>query len=492
MTRAARHAATGEAGRVALAGPGLVSEVARVLAARGLASDLGRDDPDELTAAIARGASAAAWAAAEPIDAATALRLVPACQAAAEAGRPLVALAPPLRGSGKAALERAVAVSQLRASGAVVVADPDIWLEAIVLVAAVGVPRGPRVAVVAPPGSWLERAASALAAESEEAGRRGPTVAADGDDLEPVDAVLVDRGAERPELRGGRAPAQIVPVAARAELLLPDDPPMLVGLRAAMAAVTACGRAAERIAAGPGPAPREASAELEIDEARVQRQLDKLASTDRRLGDHEAKVLLSAYGVPITRQAVATTPSAAIRVAKKAGYPVEIKPWGPDVASERAGCPLERGVATAADVRRAFVAVLGAAGLPISETEGDGGAVIIRETPPSGREVAAVIQRVGGLGWAVIVEVPGASTPMAAPAPLRVADATQLAAAVTSTRAGEPEPGRVALAGALRRASHLAVDLEDRIERIDLGRIVVGARGGRTMVIDAAIDLHEA
>jgi hypothetical protein len=60
---------------------------------------------------------------------------------------------------------------------------------------------------------------------------------------------------------------------------------------------------------------------------------------------------------------------------------------------------------------------------------------------------------------------------------------------VTSTRAGEPEPDRVALAGVLRRASHLAVDLEARIQKIELGRIVVGARGGRTMVIDAAIDL---
>jgi hypothetical protein len=489
VSRAARHAAPGEAaGRVALAGPGLAAEVARILAARGLAAEVGRDDPAELVAAIGRGAAAAAWAASEPVDAATALRLALACELAAEAGRPLVALAPPLRGSGRAAIERAVAIAQLRARGAVVVADPDVWLEAIILVAAIGVPRGPRVAVVAPPGSWLERAASALAAESEDAGRRGPSVAADGDDLDPVDAVLVDRGAEAPTRAGM---AQVVTVAARAELLEPDDPPMLVGLRSALAAVTACGRAAERIAAGLGPAPREASAELEIDEARVARQLDKMAANDRRLGDHEAKVLLAAYGVPVTRQAVATTPSAAIRVAKKAGYPVEIKPWGPDVATERAGCPVERNVATAADVRRAFLAVLGAAGLPISETEGDGSAVIIRETPPPGREVSAVVQKVGALGWAVIVDVPGAGAPVAAPAPLRVADAALLAAAVTSTRAGEPEPDRIALANALRRVSHLAVDLESRIEKIELGRIVIGARGGRTMVIDAFIELTD-
>jgi len=489
MTRAARTAAPGEAvGRVALAGPGVAAEVAPVLAARGLPAEVGDDDPAVLIAAVARGVAAVAWAAAEPVDAATALRLAAVGRAAAEAGRPLVALAPPVRGTGKATIERAAALAHLRAAGAVVVADPDVWLEAIVLVGAIGVPRGPRVAVVAPPGSWLERAGAALSAEAEEAGRRGPSVSSGAEEGDPVDAVLVDRAAL--ERAGRSARALVVAVAARAELLLPDDPPMLVGLRPALAAVAACGRAAERIAVGVGPAPVAARDELEIDEARVERQLGKTGAGDRRLGDHEAKVLLAAYGVPITRQAVATTPSAAVRVAKKAGYPVEVKPWGPDVPSERAGCPVERGVATASDVRRAFLAVLGAAGMPVAEAEG--AAVIVRETPPSGREVAALVQRVGALGWAVVVEVAGAGTPLAAPAPLRVADATQLAAAVTSTRAGEPEPDRIALANVLRRVSHLAVDLEARIERVELGRIVVGARGARTMVVDAAVELREA
>jgi len=531
MTRAARTAAHGElAGRVALAGPGVAAEVAPILAARGLLAEIADGDPGVLVTAIARGASAVAWAAAEAVDAHAALGLTTACHAAAEIGRPLVALVPPVRGgapSAKLAVERATALAHLRANGALVVADPDVWLEAIVLVAAVGVPRGARVAVVAPPGSWLERAASALAFEAEEAGRRGPRVGADED--EPVDAVLVDRAAGHADdaLAGHRTPtmagaggssaaapggagggalrgiartaeidragrasrALVVSVAARGELLLPDDPPMLVGLRPALAAVAACGRAAERIAAGPGPAPRTARDELEIDEARLERQLAKLVPGDRRIGDHEAKVLLAAYGVPVTRQAVATTPSAAVAVAKKVGFPVEIKLWGPDVPSERAGCRVERGVATAADVRRAFLAVSGAAGMPVDEASGL--AVILRETPPEGREVSALIERVSTLGWTVIVSVPGAGGPLAAPAPLRVVEATELAAAVTSTRAGEVEPDRVALANLLRRASHLAVDYEDRIHRVELGRIVVGARGLRTMVVDAAIDVRE-
>jgi hypothetical protein len=190
-------------------------------------------------------------------------------------------------------------------------------------------------------------------------------------------------------------------------------------------------------------------------------------------------VLLAAYGVAVTRQAVADTPSAAIRIAKRAGFPVEIKPWASDTPSERVGCPVERGVATAAEVRRAVAAVVGPA-----ETA----AVIIRETPPAGREVAVTIQRLGALGWTVVLEAPGAAGPAAAPAPLRVVDATALANHVASTRSGDPEPDRVALANLLRRASHLVVDHEAQIERLELGRVVVG--GTRTLVIDAHLTLR--
>ena len=489
MTRAARSPAG--VGAIVLAGVDgpAEAEAARVLAARGLACT--RSGEDEVAAAIddalARGAPVIAVSLAAPPDAAAATELTAPCRAAAEAGRPAVLWVPVRRGGGAAAIERAAALAHLRTHGAIVVTDPDAWIETIVLLARCGPPAGPRTAVVAPQGSWLEAAARVLAAEAEAAGGRGPALVAVADEALPADVVLVDHAvaAEVPATRAARA--LVVPVTARGELA-GEAPEALVGLRGALAAVAAAGLAAERLAAGLGPAPLEARAELELDEERLRRQLDKILPGDRRQGDHEAKVLLAAYGVPVIRQAVATTPSAATRIAKKAGYPVELKPWGPQVPSERAGCPVERGVATASDVRRAFLAVLGAAGLRVSEA-GDA-AVIVRETPPPGREVTASIQRIGALGWTVVVEVTGVPGPLAAPAPLRAADATALAAAVTASRAGEPEPDRVALANLLRRASHLAVDHASRFDRVELGRIIVGPKGGKTLVVDAEITLR--
>src|SRR5688500_14515983 len=137
MSRAARSPAAGRDAVVALAGVAGAAEadVARVLQARGLTSeraagarlDIAIDD------AIARPGPPAPATAAAPAG---------ACRNAAEQGRPLVLLVPVSRGTGKVAIERAAALAHLRAHGAVLVADPDAWIESIVLLARWGLPAG--------------------------------------------------------------------------------------------------------------------------------------------------------------------------------------------------------------------------------------------------------------------------------------------------------------------------------------------------------------
>ena len=271
---------------------------------------------------------------------------------------------------------------------------------------------------------------------------------------------------------------------ARGELA--GDTLALYGIRAALGAMDVLGNAAERIAIGLGPAPAAALAELSVDLELRTRQLNKLAA-GMRVGDHETKVLLKAYGVPITRQAVATTPSAAVKAARGAGYPVELKPWGHDLPTEPAGCPVERNVTSDALVRRAYSAVLAAAGRSPNAT--DSGSVIVREAPPLGRDLAVSFIRLPALGWTVVIDAPGAPHVAAAPAPLRVADAQALAAVVVASRAADPEPDRAGLANLLRRASHLVIDLDSRLARLELPRVIVGGRGARTLVVDAWCEL---
>ena len=476
---AVRSQTAGElAPTIALIAPAGLVDVARTaLLARGLRSEVIAVATADAATTVARGA-VLAWAPMVPPTAQQAADLASTCATAAAAGRPLILFCPPPRRSDPRSGDRAATLAYLRAYGAVIVNDPDAWIEAIVLVVGFGLPTGGNLALIAPEGGYLAASALALTAEAEALGTRLP-IASNFDPSAPTDVVLYDASLQAPV---GVRPMTL-PVRSRA-----DDATTtlsLVGLRASVAAASAVGRAAARIEVGPGPAAKSASAELDVDRERLLRQVDKIGSYDRRLGDHEAKAMLSSYGISITRQAVATTPSAALRIARKAGFPVEIKRWGPDAPTERAGCLVERNVASAADVRRAFLTVLGTTDANVDG--GDNGAVIVRETPPTGREVSASFVRHESLGWTVILEVPGTPTPAAAPAPLTLHDAQDLAAHVPSTRQGDPEPDRVALANILRRASHMVVDLEATIEELELSRIVVG--GPRTMVIDAAIVL---
>jgi len=429
---------------------------------------------DALHAAL--GDDVIAWALDAAPGPALAVELAAVCARAADAGRPVCLLAPLPRGGGRAAIERAAALAYLRSHGAAVGHDVDAWLEAVVLLVRLGLPAGPRAAVIAPPGSWLEAQAVALSAEAELGGVRSPLSAPD----DPTDVVLYDPALGAPP---STTRALLVPVAARGELA--DAGAILYTARAALGAIAILGRAAERIAVGLGPAPLAASAELAIDRERLERQLAKLGSEQRKLGDHETKVLLAAYGVPITRQAVATTPSAAVRLARRAGFPVEIKPFGHDLPSEPAGCPVERNITSDAMVRAAFTTVLVAAG----RSPGAGTGVIIRETPPAGRELSVSFIELPSLGWTVVLDTPGSGQIAAAPAPLRLIDAQTLAGQVAASRAGDPDPDRTGLANLLRRASHLAVDLGTRLARLDLPRVVVGGRGARTLVVDAMTEL---
>lgn len=466
--------------RVALAADDerTASEAARVAEARGVPFERLR-----LEAAIEAPVGAIAYAPAAPPDGVRAVALAPLCQIAAENRKPVVMLCAFDRARGKTAEERAASLAYLRAHGAILVEDPDVWFEAATLMAAFGAPPGPRVAVVAPPGGWLHLQATALALEEESrGGARLPVASTDDENTPPADIVLVDGGLTMPASdRVGRA--LVVPVAARAEMLgqLATASTALVGLRQAVAAAIACGRHAERLAQGLGPAPVADAKRLKPDRARVDKVL---APAAERLGDHETKRLLAAYGAAVTRQAVATTPSAASRFAEELEFPVEVKPWDASAATEREG-----GVVmiarNAPDVRRAFASVSSQAGFAV------GSPVIVRAMPAGGRELSARVERLPDLGWTVVVDVPGAARPLAAPAPLRKADADELTTPIESSRAGDAPPDRAALADLLVRASFAAVDCEEDVDAIDLARIVCGAKGAGATVVDARVRLKK-
>lgn len=468
MAQAPRSSAAAQPApsRVDVIAPAELGKTAiEALRVRGISARVVDQAPDDEDAVVA-------WALAAPPSAASAVELAARCARAAELGRPVCLLAPAVRGTNRAAIERIAALAHLRAYGAAILHDVDAWLEAIVLLVRFGLPPGPRTAVIAPEGSWLRAQATAIVVEAETLGTRSPLTSPD----DPTDVALYDPALGPPPRN---VPAMYVPITPRGELA--GNEPTLYGARPALGAVTALGFAAERIAVGLGPAPRIASAELTIDHERLQRQRAKLRGV--RIGDHETKVLLRAYNVPITKQVVAVTPSAAVQKARLVGFPVEIKPFGDHLPTEPEGCHVERDITSAALVRQAFTSVI----TRLGQREEDGAGVIIRAKPIAGREVSVMFLELPSLGWTVVLEA--GSRIAAAPVPLRMIDANTLAAHVISSRADDPEPDRDGLADALRRTSHLVVDL-DEIASLELPRVIVGGRGAITVVVDAFATLH--
>ena len=451
----------GQAGQLVPGG-----DVARILGARGIAVDR-----VSLSEAIASSSTVIGLAPLSPPSATDAANLAPTIRSATQAQRPVVMLTshPPTGNDADAA-----AAAHLRAAGAIACSEPNTWIEALVLLSHYGVPPGPRVAVIAPPGSWLSASAQALANQYARLGARFPASITEQTTAPATDIALVDRAVSNEQPQDRVANAIVVPVVARAELLRSEDPRIpLIGLQAALRAAAAAGGFARRLSEPPS------DTDLKVDEAVLARRLRNLST---RVGDHETKLLLNAYGIAVTRQAVATTPSAATRAAKRAGYPVELKPWAASTPSEAEGCPVERDLSSAAEVRRAFVAL---------SKDSEEQAVIVREQTPVGREVTARVTRVGPLGWMVIVDVPGRKRPEACPAPLSTTDAAYLASHIEATRLADPEPDRHALADILLRASRLVTDNDPLIDALWLHRIVVSPRGGTSVVVDARAQLRQ-
>lgn len=446
----------------------LALEFGRILRARGLTVESRRiSSPSATSSAVIAHVLEQAPTAAETAALAEHIALH-----AANGRPPLLFLPPAHRKRGKVD-EFSGCMALLRAHGAVVTSDPEVWIESLVLLAAYGAPKGARVAIVAPPGSWLAAATAAQARRAEHLGERFTAITTPSSNpTSATDAVLADASLAESADRDLRV--LIVPIAGHAHIRA--DRPVLVGLQNTLVAVEMCGQATQRIAAGVGSAASPGDI-ADLDQGRFRNQLDKLSD---QVGDHECKVLLSSYGIPITRQAVATTPSAATRIAKKAGYPVEIKAWGANQPSEREGAIVVRDVDTAAEVRRAFAAVC-------AKTKCD--AVIVRETPMIGREVQVSIREHSALGLVAFVYQEGRQEAAAGMAPLRPLDAKILARQVVASRSSDTDPDWAALADLLVAATHLVAD-NGRVRGLELTRVIVGSAGEGIVVVDANATLQ--
>ena len=205
-----------------------------------------------------------------------------------------------------------------------------------------------------------------------------------------------------------------------------------------------------------------------------------------------SKSLLQAYGIPTTREELATSSAGAITAAVRIGYPVVLKgmsrqlPHKTDVGIVHLNLRDKEMVATAyADIVRRV------AELPNAQLDG----VLIQEMVTQGTEVIVGFSQdpqfgpivLFGLGG-IFVEALQDVVVRVAPLSRRDAEAmveTIKGAKVLQGARNRPPADTEAIIDLLLRVSQMAVDLEDQIVELDLNPVVVFERGKGLKAVDA-------
>ncbi|AVZ76310.1 CoA-binding protein [Streptomyces lunaelactis] len=209
-----------------------------------------------------------------------------------------------------------------------------------------------------------------------------------------------------------------------------------------------------------------------------------LAAGRTALTAPEAKRIADAYGIPVPAEALAESVDEAVAFADRIGFPVVLKIVSPDIVHKTDAGGVRVGLASAAEVRGAFTAIV--ANARTYDTEARIQGVQVQQMVPAGTEVivgAVTDPTFGkvvafGLGG-VLVEVLKDITFRLAPASeadaLDMLDSIRAAEILRGVRGGAAVD-RDALADVVVRVSELAADFPE-IAEVDLNPVFASADG---------------
>jgi acetyl coenzyme A synthetase (ADP forming)-like protein len=228
----------------------------------------------------------------------------------------------------------------------------------------------------------------------------------------------------------------------------------------------------------------------------VRQILDRVKAEGRSaLTAPEGKAVCDAYGIPVPKEGVATTPAQAAKLAAAMGLPVVLKIVSPQILHKTEAGGVLVGLRTSADVRKGFATIMANAkkydrkaqllGVQVQQMVGGGQEVIVGAvTDPSFGKLVAF-----GLGG-VLVEVMKDVTFRLAPA--SKADALSMldgiaAAEILKGVRGAKGVNRGALATMIRDVSQLVADFPE-IAEMDLNPVFATDKGATAADVRIVID----
>jgi len=217
----------------------------------------------------------------------------------------------------------------------------------------------------------------------------------------------------------------------------------------------------------------------------------------KALTEHEGKALLAQYGIPVTREELATSSAQAAKLAGEMGFPVVLKVDSPDILHKTEADAIKLNLRDAAEVETAFNQIM--ANSKKYAPKADIRGVLVQEMAASGREVILGVSVDPDFGPTVMFGLGGIMVEVLKDVSMRVVpvdrvDAEAMLKEINGKGLLEPfrgmgEADKAAIVDTIVKLSQLAADLGDTISEIDINPLVVFEKGRGVKAVDALVTL---
>ena len=215
------------------------------------------------------------------------------------------------------------------------------------------------------------------------------------------------------------------------------------------------------------------------------------------LTEHDAKVLLSHWGITPTEEIQARSVEKATDAAKSIGFPVALKLESPDVPHKTEAGVVRLNISSEPELRQAYGEIV-ANGLSFAP-QSKGAPVLVQEMVKGGVEVIAGISQDPQFGPILLFGIGGVFVEVyrdvaMRSCPITEVDAREMISEVRGSRLlqgfrGAPEADVDALADSLLSLSQMAVDLSHRKPELDVNPLIVLPKGQGVKAVDALLTL---
>jgi acyl-CoA synthetase (NDP forming) len=252
-----------------------------------------------------------------------------------------------------------------------------------------------------------------------------------------------------------------------------------------------------------GAAVLDAAAIPDLPGDRVERAMGVIRSATRdgeiRLTEHQARLVLNAYGIPMPKGELAGSLKEALRIAKGMGYPVAAKLVSPDIPHKTEAGVVGLGIPSESRLRRVYSEILqrGKAHSPEARIHG----ILIQEMiRDQGIETIVGVSHEPPFGPTLLFGLGGILVEVMADVAIRVLPVTKkdLEGMVSQIRGypilqgvrGRRPSDMESLLSVLMKVACLAGELAGVVAEVDINPLFVLEEGKGVKALDALISLH--